>query len=447
MPPESDRYNDIATRALIITLKSPYGGKTSVEIAEKTGISVRQINRTYARAIERGFDPNRLPLVIKDAWLQDAPRSGRPTKQTESTKQQVIDKVRRDRYGREKSCADIAGELSQQGINCSAITVWRILKSLGMKKTKPTRKPGLTDDMQAQRLKWCLDHRHWGPEEWKNVIWSDETSVVLLHRRGGYRVWRTSGERFVRSCIRERWKGASEFMFWGCFSYDKKGPCYSWGPETKKEKEEAEKKISELNTTLEPLRREEWELTSAMGRTGLRNRPGKTPIWKWNEQNGKLVRKGTKGGVDWWRYQAKILIPRLIPFAQECQKDRSETFVQEDRAPAHKHYDQQRVYSLYQVQRLLWCSNSPDLNMIEPCWFWMKRETTKKGAPKNRKAAMKAWEECWENLPQEKIQAWIERIPDHIEQVIALQGGNNYKEGRRGKWQRIEEEGNRVSPL
>ena len=28
--------------------------------------------------------------------------------------------------------------------------------------------------------------------------------------------------------------------------------------------------------------------------------------------------------------------------------------------------------------RLLWLPDSPDLNMIEPCWFWMKRQTTKR---------------------------------------------------------------------
>ena len=29
------------------------------------------------------------------------------------------------------------------------------------------------------------------------------------------------------------------------------------------------------------------------------------------------------------------------------------------------------------------------------------------------------------------IQAWIERIPWHIEQIIELEGGNEYKEGRK----------------
>jgi hypothetical protein len=33
-------------------------------------------------------------------------------------------------------------------------------------------------------------------------------------------------------------------------------------------------------------------------------------------------------------------------------------------------------------------------------------------------------------MPQEKIQAWIERIIVHIKDVIRLEGGNEYKEGR-----------------
>jgi len=31
---------------------------------------------------------------------------------------------------------------------------------------------------------------------------------------------------------------------------------------------------------------------------------------------------------------------------------------------------------------------------------------------------------------QEKIQAWIERIVIHIQEVIRLDGGNEYQEGR-----------------
>lgn len=46
-----------------------------------------------------------------------------------------------------------------------------------------------------------------------------------------------------------------------------------------------------------------------------------------------------------------------------------------------------------------------------------------------RTEAIKAWEKAWDELPQEQIQAWIERIPFHIERIIALEGDNEYKEG------------------
>jgi transposase len=280
--------------------------------------------------------------------------------------------------------------------------------------------------MKEERLKWCLAYKDWTLEDWKRVIWSDETSVVLLHRRGGYRIWRKLDERFLKSCIRERWKGYSEFMFWGCFTYDSKGPCHCWLPETKAEKEEVEKDLEEWNKELEPIMRDAWELESKMGRLSLSTKSGRKPQWRWNAKNGKLTRGG-KGGVDWYRYQTKILIPKLLPFAQACGPD---TLVQEDKAPSHVHHAQQRVYDLRKIQRLLWPGNSPDLNAIEPCWPWMKRYTTKKGAPKSRAEAVRVWEQCWGDLKQEQIQAWIERIPEHIRKIIGCEGGNEYEEGR-----------------
>jgi hypothetical protein len=33
-------------------------------------------------------------------------------------------------------------------------------------------------------------------------------------------------------------------------------------------------------------------------------------------------------------------------------------------------------------------------------------------------------------MPQEKIQAWIVRIIDHVQDIIRLEGRNEYKEGR-----------------
>ena len=176
---------DLATRVLIIAYKA--GGKPNHEITGLIGAEKRTINLIYARAIKRGFDPAVRPLKLETKRVEDAPGSGRPSQQQQAF-EKVVNLVRRDRYGREKTCANIAGDLSQDGLDISASTVWRVLRKAGYKKTKLTRKPRLTKKMRQERLAWCLEHQDWTLEEWKNVIRSDETAVVFLHRRGGYRV-------------------------------------------------------------------------------------------------------------------------------------------------------------------------------------------------------------------------------------------------------------------
>jgi len=87
-------------------------------------------------------------------------------------------------------------------------------------------------------------------------------------------------------------------MFWGCFSYDKKGPCYVWQDETQKGKREAERWLEEMNTVLEPICKAEWEHESQMQRLRITRRmPRRKPTWKWTQKTGKLVRE-SKGGVD-----------------------------------------------------------------------------------------------------------------------------------------------------
>jgi hypothetical protein len=62
--------------------------------------------------------------------------------------------------------------------------------------------------------------------------------------------------------------------------------------------------------------------------------------------------------------------------------------------------------------------------------MWLKRRTTARGAPRDKKTAKEAWIKAWDELPQERIQHWIQRLRRHIKEVIKNEGGNEYKEGR-----------------
>ena len=114
-----------------------------------------------------------------------------------------------------------------------------------------------------------MRHKDWTLEDWKNVIWSDETSVVIGMRRGSVRVWRQPKEKYDPSCVRNRWKGFSDFMFWGCFSYDSKGPCHIYKKETPKEMAESVKEIKQLKN--------EWETTWRTTRIAVLHRESGIP--------------------------------------------------------------------------------------------------------------------------------------------------------------------------
>jgi hypothetical protein len=158
-------YND-ATRAQVISLKA-FTKLNPSEITEITGIPERTCREIYKKAQTRGFNPEARPAPILDEYVKTAQKPSVPTKQTEEVIIKVLSKIRHDHFGHKKTCAYITSELTN---TISAITVWRILWKAGLKKTKPTHKPDLTEKMRRERYNWCLKHKDWTLEDWKRVI-------------------------------------------------------------------------------------------------------------------------------------------------------------------------------------------------------------------------------------------------------------------------------------
>ena len=50
-------------------------------------------------------------------------------------------------------------------------------------------------------------------------------------------------------------------------------------------------------------------------------------------------------------------------------------------------------------------------------------------SPAIKKDLEHPWRDAWKELPQVKIQKWIERIPKYIKPIIIVERGNDFKEG------------------
>jgi transposase len=280
---------DICARTQALSLLA-FGLPTSA-VEDVVGIPARTLRNILEKAKKRGFDPTKDQKILLH-YVEDGERTGRPREIDDDRKEALIKAVQSDRSNRSKSSEVIAYE---HGISTSSALI--VLHENGFNSVKKTTKPGLNEDQKTARLAWCIVHKDWTLEDWKNVIWTDETSVCLGQRRGWDRVWRKSTEAFEQSVIRKRWAGYSEFIFWGCFTYDSIGPCHIFIPETAAMRKAADEEVQRLNIELEQEVKAEWELDLA-----TQQPPPKRKLkWRFTIKKGKLKRS-SKGGIDWYKY-------------------------------------------------------------------------------------------------------------------------------------------------
>ena len=108
--------------------------------------------------------------------METAPKPGR-TKMPQETVDLIISIMTKNSTTRAWSYARISQEAAKSSIMVSPSLVYRILKDNNYSSCKQTVKPGLTLAIKKACYNWCKAHKHWELEDWKNVIWTDETSV------------------------------------------------------------------------------------------------------------------------------------------------------------------------------------------------------------------------------------------------------------------------------
>jgi len=79
-------------------------------------------------------------------------------------------------------------------------------------------KPYLSLAHRKERLKWAKNHVTWTDDQWRSVIWSDESKFTAGGHAGRPRVIRKKGTRYDAANIVQTTKwGVGSIMVWGCF--------------------------------------------------------------------------------------------------------------------------------------------------------------------------------------------------------------------------------------
>ncbi len=106
----------------------------------------------------------------------------------------------------------------------SECTTHRTLKQMDSSSRRPHRVPLRSDKNSTRRIQFTQAHQNWTIEDWKNVVWSDESRFLLRHS-DGVRIWCKEHESMDLSCcVSLVQAGAGGVMVWEIFSWHTLSP-------------------------------------------------------------------------------------------------------------------------------------------------------------------------------------------------------------------------------
>jgi len=286
------------------------------------------------------------------------PEMGRPSKITKETSRVL---ARQFNNGILQSLQD--GQRMVRSVDGGQVhvrTVQRHLEKEGLKAYVQQKKPGLTLNHRKDRYAFAKAHLHWTVDDWRRVMFSDETTISRVGSFGKKFYYSTQEHKRLKPHqVKEtKQSGGGKIMVWGCMTYHGVGDA-SWIPG----KINAEAYIDVLK---------DYVLASR----------------------------------DWYGMDPETFI------------------FQQDNASVHTAHIVKAFFAESNLTVLEWPANSPDLNPIENLWWYLKRELgLYTEAPKTLDELWERVQDVWTKIPISYIQKLYESMPTRIQEVIRSRGG------------------------
>ena len=132
----------------------------------------------------------------------DRPCCGIPHVTTARQNRLMVRQHLRSRFTRATETARQTVGTHQRPI--SADTVRHRLVASNLRCYRPVRGPVFTPRHRQECLQWALQRQNWRNQQWRNIIFSDESRYCISTADGRTRLWRRRGERYNDNCMMER---------------------------------------------------------------------------------------------------------------------------------------------------------------------------------------------------------------------------------------------------
>jgi hypothetical protein len=279
---------------------------------------------------------------------------------TPEQEQELIDYVCMSKETRRMSFLQLSMTLFDKSFGEAVIK--RCLYRHGFRRRIARRKPPISEKNRQDRLAWAYEHLNWTVEQWRQILWTDETWVTGGPHRKQF-VTRRQGEECDSTCITEKYRKKGGWMFWACFSgASGKGPNIFW--------------------------EKEW------------------------------------GSINEDTYQERT-VPIIDGWIRLNQLNNIELLLMQDGAPGHASRATQTELRNRGIKVIFWPAFSPDLNPIEMCWDWMKDYIEDKWGLEEMPSydRLRGYvKEAWEALPDSFWQELMASMPARCQAVIEANG-------------------------
>ena len=318
------------------------------------GYSLRQIQS------KTGIGKSTIGRIKKEVDIdKENLQGGQPSKLSPCDKQSIIRQITTGKLDNAVQATQYINTIISNPV--SAQTVRNALKEHNFRAVVKQKQPALKKAHRIARLQFARTHLNWTVEDWKRVLWSDETKINRIGSDGRVYTWKLKGEpisdRITTPTVKHG--GGNNLMVWGCMGW-----------------------------------------------------------------NGVGVLTEVQGIMDAVQY-CEILDGGIVESFEMLEMNEGQRYFQQDNDPKHTSKKATKWFEDNNIIVLGWPAQSPDLNPIEHLWVYLKRKLQEyPKPPKGVHELWERVEKEWNKIPPETCQNLIASMPRRLQAVIRAKGGH-----------------------